>query len=380
MSALDLTPELDAYVRAAAGGDSEAFGMLVERTKNLVASIAVAILRDVELARDVAQDVFLAAWRDLAKLREPASFLPWLRSLTRNRAHHVLRTQARRRRMISETEADELVAALADARPGAREALIANEEACLLAHALEQLPDEAREIVTLFYREGRSVQQVADLLGVSADAAKQRLSRARARLRRAVLERVGEVLERTAPSAAFTTAVMSALALGGPAVAATAGTGLSLNASAGGLLAKLGALSGPAAPGLVGALGGVFFGFHRLYARAQDERERRDLVRLGTVASVLVVVAALGLSLAYPLTGSRAAVVAIFVAYWLGLLLVLEIGVPRAISRRLAAELASDPQAAARHRRDRQWGYLGWMVGTILGLAGLVLGLILATP
>jgi RNA polymerase sigma factor (sigma-70 family) len=88
---------LDSLVRAAAGGDRDAFADVVDRTRTLVCSIAMAILRDVEASQDVAQDVFLSAWRDLRKLREPASFLPWLRQMTRNRAHHVLRSRGRPR-------------------------------------------------------------------------------------------------------------------------------------------------------------------------------------------------------------------------------------------------------------------------------------------
>ena len=79
-------------VTAAQGGDRDAFARLVDATRSVVSSIALAILRDEESSRDVAQDVYLAAWRGLPTLHNPASFLPWLRQLTRNRAHHVLRT------------------------------------------------------------------------------------------------------------------------------------------------------------------------------------------------------------------------------------------------------------------------------------------------
>src|SRR4051794_5851125 len=91
MDAASPTANLELHVRAAAQGDAEAFARLVDASRTLVCSIALAILRDVEASQDVAQDVFLAAWRDLGKLRNPASFLPWLRQMTRNRAHHVLR-------------------------------------------------------------------------------------------------------------------------------------------------------------------------------------------------------------------------------------------------------------------------------------------------
>src|SRR5882757_2778422 len=163
MNGLDLTHTLEPQVLAAAHGDREAFASLVDATGSLVCSIALAILRDVETSRDVAQDVFLAAWQNLRNLRNPASFLPWLRQMTRNRAHHVLRSKVRQRKLVTDQESDDLLAAAVDAGPGAGERLLADEERRLLADAIGSLPDEAREVVTLYYREGRSAQQVADL-------------------------------------------------------------------------------------------------------------------------------------------------------------------------------------------------------------------------
>ena len=86
--------DMEPLVLAAAQGDSDAYSRLVDETSPLVSSIALAIVRDVELSRDVAQDVFLSVWRDLKKLRNPASFLPWLRQTVRNRAKTALRTRA----------------------------------------------------------------------------------------------------------------------------------------------------------------------------------------------------------------------------------------------------------------------------------------------
>lgn len=153
---------LDALVRAAAGGDGDAFADLVDRTRTLVCSIAMAILRDVEASQDVAQDVFLSAWRDLRKLREPASFLPWLRQMTRNRAHHVLRSRVRERRVLS--DADALLDVATDHATPATD-LIAREDRLRLAEAIDLLPDEAREVVTLFpgRREEAACHQVVAL-------------------------------------------------------------------------------------------------------------------------------------------------------------------------------------------------------------------------
>ena len=89
--------DLEPLVTAAARGDAQAFATLVDHTSGLVTSIVLAVLRDLDATHDVAQDVFLAAWKNLPKLKNSASFLPWLRQIARNRSHHVLRSRIRAR-------------------------------------------------------------------------------------------------------------------------------------------------------------------------------------------------------------------------------------------------------------------------------------------
>ena len=120
MSSLAVTPLDDLVVRATQG-DHDAFAGLVDRTRNLVCSIAMAVLRDVDASQDVAQDVYLAVWRDLRRLRSVGSFLPWLRQMTRNRAHHVLRSQVRHRRVFADHDPEVLIESVAaPSTPGTR--------------------------------------------------------------------------------------------------------------------------------------------------------------------------------------------------------------------------------------------------------------------
>jgi len=374
MTSLSPTAFLDVQVRAAARGDQEAFARLVDATRTLVCSIALAILRDVEASRDVAQDVFLSAWRDLGKLRNPASFLPWLRQMTRNRAHHVLRDRVRSRRVISDAEADDLMAAATDPRPGAGEILLADEEKRLLAEALEALSDESREVVTLYYREGRSVRQVADLLGLSEEAVKQRLTRARSRLRREMLDRLGETLQRTAPGATFTAGLMTSLALGAPASAAAAGFGTAAKLSSGGL-AKLAALLGGAALGAAGGFLGIVGGALPLLARARDEQERRGIRLYVAAASTAIVAAAAGMAFS---PGSMSFLL-IYLLFCATLIALIFGWMPRVTARRLAAELTEDPGAFERHRRERRIQLLAAVLGFMVAIGAIFLDFLLSS-
>src|SRR5215218_3763089 len=202
MSTLALTADPD--VLAAAGGDRSAYGRLVDRYRGLVCALSLALVRDVAASEDLAQDVFLAAWKGLPGLRSPSSFLPWLKQLTRHKARtHVMERTRAPRLLEDESTREALVASLADPRPHPGEAALQAEEKRLLLEVLDTLPEDGRELVTLFYREGRSVAQVAVLLELSEEAVRQRLSRARARLRAGLLERFGELLERSGPDARF---------------------------------------------------------------------------------------------------------------------------------------------------------------------------------
>src|SRR5207244_10651469 len=133
-------------VLLAAAGNGEAYARLVDGCRGLVASLALAIVRDVPASEEVAQDVFVRAWQSLPRLRNARSFLPWLRQLTRNRAHKFLA----RPKPVS----DEAMAAVADPQPGPDERLVRAEELRILGQALEELPDDSREVLVLYYREG----------------------------------------------------------------------------------------------------------------------------------------------------------------------------------------------------------------------------------
>ncbi len=382
MSGLQPALAIEHHVAAARGGDREAFGRLVDATRNLVASITLAIVRDAELSRDVAQEVFLAAWADLGRLREPSSFLPWLRQIARNRARHALRTEGRRRRRVSAAEADELLAAATDPRPEAAERLLEAERRRLLREVLDALPDDAREVVTLYYREGASVAQVAALLDLGEPAVRKRLSRARATLRAAVEERFAEAARSSAPGAAFTAGVLGALAVGAPvtasaaASAATAGAAVLAGQSA---LAKLAAAAGGVLLAASGGILGVLLGLRRWRRRPFDERERRALDRFAAAAVGWVIAATAGFAVAWELSGGAAwSQVATFVVFLAGLAALYQLWLPRILHRRHEAERLADPEKAARARlRERRWAVIGWTLGILSGTAGLVAGLLL---
>ncbi len=266
-------------------GDRAAYARLVAATQRMVASVAFAITRDLAVSEDIAQETFLTAWQRLGSMRNPQSFLPWLRQATRNRAIDHLRTLRYREATMDHREPR--FEAASAAVPDPVESLGVAEDAAALAQALDEIPAEHREILLLFYREGQSSRAVATLLGISDGAVRKRLERARTTLRAEVLRNVDSAAVRTAPGGAFTAAVIAALAVQPGAAGAAGASALGASAAlktAPKLLGVLGSLL--ASIGLV--VGAVLVEMRWYWQRARNPRQRRDLLHNGIVYGALM--------------------------------------------------------------------------------------------
>jgi RNA polymerase sigma factor (sigma-70 family) len=340
---------LQSDVSLASRGDRQAFARLVGATSSMVTAVTLAETRDLETSRDAAQEAYLHAWRDLRTLRNPASFLPWLRELARRRARE---GRATARRLVTGAAADEALAAAIEGAPDAPSRLLAAEERHALTSALDALPDEARETVVLYYREGRSASQVASLLGLSEEAVWQRLSRARAQLREDLLARAADLFERTAPGAGFTAAVLAGLGTTAP-VAAGAATAVGLGAKVAGGGLALGALvfGGSGAAALL-AMGRET---RLLLERAETEAERAAIRRYATVSRACLIV----LGVLVPVVGFALHLRWLFIAS-LGLYALSLTIVQRAML----------PSKCAANLSTRPGGRLALLAGQWLGILG----------
>ena len=368
---------LSSQVPAAARGDRAAFAVLVDGTRSLVSSIALAIVRDTDLSRDIAQDVFLAAWRDLGQLRDPNSFLPWLRQLTRNRAYHVLRTERRRAKRIDDRELDLIASQAIDPHPNAAESMLADEERRLLSAVLDELPDDAREVVTLYYREGQSAAHVAALLGLSEASVRQRLARARARMRADLLARYGAAAAKSRPDSRFTAGVMIAVTVGAPA-ASSAAT-LTAATSGGSFLLKVVAMGSGALLGAVGGIAGVLAGSHQMKKKARSIEEVDAINRFTSASVGLVILAAVMFPISWALTHRPVSQLLVFMGLIGGLALLHLFWLPRLLRDRHVLEALEDPVRAAKARAmERRVAIVGLTLGLIFGGLGVIAGILSA--
>lgn len=175
-------------VGRARAGDADAFDELVRTRVEQMARLAMAIVADEADARDVAQESFIAAWRQLHDLRDPASFDAWLTKIVVNRARMSLRSGRRRR--IREIPAAEVVTLGGDAgfAPVDRASSTVGDDAGRLAAALEALDPDRRAILAMHHLEERPVAEIARILDIPVGTVKSRLFTARQALARAIVD------------------------------------------------------------------------------------------------------------------------------------------------------------------------------------------------
>ncbi len=167
-------------VIAAQKGDEEAFARLVRLRQGLVTALVAARVRGRSDVEDLAQDVFLRAWKRLPELREPEKFTGWLARIAVNAAlDHRRRAAVRPKGASLDESAFEPPAPLSPPEGG----LLLREEFGRVLEAMGSLDERSRLAVTLRFREGMAVKDVAAVLGDSPAAVAMRLTRALRALR-----------------------------------------------------------------------------------------------------------------------------------------------------------------------------------------------------
>lgn len=188
------TPDEELVARCKAG-DRHAFGDLVERYQDRIFSLCIRWLGSPLLAEEVAQDVFISAWRAIPRFRQEARFDTWLRRIAINKCKNK-RVYDKRRARDKHVDIDEED----DGRPkfqvvhggrGADASVFQSEASRVLQGALDELEPEQRAIIVLRDLEDLSYEEISEQLGIPRGTVKSRLHRARGVLTRALSRRVG---------------------------------------------------------------------------------------------------------------------------------------------------------------------------------------------
>jgi RNA polymerase sigma-70 factor (ECF subfamily) len=181
----ELSPEaaeIAGLVRLTLGGDSTAFEQIILRYETRVMTVAARLLGARDDARDVAQEVFLRAFKYLHRLDLEKPVGPWLMGITVNVCRDTVRKRQRRRDTFIEIEAPETIDKSADPYAGA----VRQQERLILQRALDCLPDKERLAIVLRDVEGLSTAEVASILQSSETTVRSQVSRGRLRLKAAI--------------------------------------------------------------------------------------------------------------------------------------------------------------------------------------------------
>jgi RNA polymerase sigma-70 factor (ECF subfamily) len=174
----------------AQGGDASAFRLLIERHQRRVFAIALALVRDEQDAREIAQEAFLRVHKGLSQFHGGSTFFTWLYRIVTNLSIDLMRKPSRREAELHfALEGDDGESALlpaTDADP--YDVVRRGELSQRISQALEQLPPYHRGVILMREVEGMSYEEMAEAMQVSKGTIMSRLFHARKKLQRALLD------------------------------------------------------------------------------------------------------------------------------------------------------------------------------------------------
>lgn len=163
-------------------GDKEAFDVLVLKYQHKIVRQISRYIRDLSEAQDVAQEVFLKAYRALPAFRGESAFYTWLYRIADNTAKNYLVAQKRRPpgSDIDLDDAEQYGAELALRENATPEHLLLRDEIeKTVFGTIEELPEDLRTAITLREMEGLSYEEIAQAMGCPVGTVRSRIFRAR---------------------------------------------------------------------------------------------------------------------------------------------------------------------------------------------------------
>jgi RNA polymerase sigma factor (sigma-70 family) len=167
------------YIDKVLQGDTNAFAYLVDRYKNLTYTVAMKIVRNHEDAEEVAQDSFIKAYSQLDTFKGESKFSTWLYTIVyRNSITKI------RKKKITTTDIDSYIIEnqKSDYDFPQIEAIKNGEQKKYITEAIDNLPETDAFLITLFYLDESSVEEIEQITGLTKTNVKVKLFRARKKL------------------------------------------------------------------------------------------------------------------------------------------------------------------------------------------------------
>lgn len=160
-------------------GESNAYAELVDRYKHMVYTLALKIVKNHEDAEEVAQDTFFKAYSSLKYFKGDSKFSTWLYKIAYYGSLDYLKKNKRRVETTKLDISEEYnISSMDDTLDG----MEAKERANIIKHAIQELPGEDAVLITLYYYEMLSMNEISKVMGLVPNTVKVRLFRVRKRL------------------------------------------------------------------------------------------------------------------------------------------------------------------------------------------------------
>ena len=180
------TPVEETLIAQSRAGDLESFNALVEMHQDQVYGVALRMVRDAALAEDLAQDAFISAFRNLNQYRG-GSFKSWLMRIVRNATLDSLRRTQRRPTDSLDENMVAFESQLVSDEPTPEDVAENAELGDHIKEVMADLHPDQKMALVLIDVEGYSYEDAAQAMSVGIGTVKSRLSRARARMREALM-------------------------------------------------------------------------------------------------------------------------------------------------------------------------------------------------
>ncbi|MCA0132063.1 RNA polymerase sigma factor [Winogradskyella alexanderae] len=160
-------------------GETKAFSILVDRYKDLVYTLSLRMLKNKEEAEEVAQDTFIKVYKSLDKFKGDSKLSTWIYRVAYNAC---LDTIKRNKKRINDVAIDEISFNKLDYIDNALENLIKQERSQLIKECIDKLPEDSSALLTLFYFEEFSLEEISKIVNIETNTVKVKLFRARKKL------------------------------------------------------------------------------------------------------------------------------------------------------------------------------------------------------
>ena len=173
------TNDENILIEAILNGDTRAYAELVDRYKDLVYTLALRMLKHKEEAEEVAQDTFIKVFKSLNKFKGDSKFSTWIYRVAYNTC---LDTIKKNKKYLNNIAIDKFTYNKLDTIDNALDNIISEEKNTLIKNCINKLPEDSSALLTLFYFEELSLEEISKIINVEANTVKVKLFRARKKL------------------------------------------------------------------------------------------------------------------------------------------------------------------------------------------------------